>query len=126
MAINLGGWLLWGLLSTLAMTTLLSISRGRGLTRINLILLLGMAFTPSRDRAKRIGLFLHLVSGWFFALLYIAIFTSWQHAGWLSGAGIGLVHALFVLTEGMDILPSLHPRMASELQGPEETKQLEP
>jgi hypothetical protein len=33
---------------------------------------------------------------------------------------------LFVLTVGMSLLPSLHPRMASEQKGPTVTRQLEP
>ena len=44
---------------------------------------------------------------------------------WL-GAAIGLIHAAFVLTAGMRILPGLHPRMASELRGPTVSRQLEP
>jgi hypothetical protein len=39
---------------------------------------------------------------------------------------IGLVHAAFVLTAGMRVLPGLHPRMASEQHGPTVTRQLEP
>jgi hypothetical protein len=44
----------------------------------------------------------------------------------LLGSLIGLVHALFVLTVAMSVLPGLHPRMASERQGPTPTRQLEP
>ena len=47
-------------------------------------------------------------------------------ATWWLGAGTGLVHALFVLTAGTVLLPTLHPRMASEEQGPTPTQQLEP
>jgi hypothetical protein len=35
-------------------------------------------------------------------------------------------HAAFVLTAGMRIVPGLHPRMASESQGPTLMRQLEP
>ena len=37
-----------------------------------------------------------------------------------------MVHAAFVLTVGMRILPGLHPRMASEQHGPTAARQLEP
>jgi hypothetical protein len=47
-------------------------------------------------------------------------------ATWWLGAGIGLTQALFVLSAGMWFLPSLHPRMASEQQGPTPTRGLEP
>jgi hypothetical protein len=35
-------------------------------------------------------------------------------------------HATFVLTVGMRVLPGLHPRMATEQQGPTVMRQLEP
>jgi hypothetical protein len=52
-----------------------------------------------------------------------------RHAGRLgvrTGASIGFVHAAVVLIMGMRLLPGLHPRMASEEQGPTVTRQLEP
>jgi hypothetical protein len=39
---------------------------------------------------------------------------------------IGLAQALFVLTVGMTLMPSFHPRMASEQHGPNASRQLEP
>jgi hypothetical protein len=42
------------------------------------------------------------------------------------GAAIGLVHALFVLVAAIPMLPAMHPRMASEQDGPTPTKELEP
>ncbi|HEY3117502.1 MAG TPA: hypothetical protein VGK54_12235, partial [Chloroflexota bacterium] len=42
------------------------------------------------------------------------------------GVGMGLIHAAFVLTVIMWLLPGLHPRMASEQRGPTPTRQLEP
>jgi hypothetical protein len=39
---------------------------------------------------------------------------------------IGLVHALYVLVAAMPALPAMHPRMASEQDGPTPTRQLEP
>jgi hypothetical protein len=36
------------------------------------------------------------------------------------------VHAAFVLTVGMRLMPGLHPRMASEQHGPTVVRQLEP
>jgi hypothetical protein len=50
----------------------------------------------------------------------------WGGPTWWRGALTGLVHAGFVLTAGMRILPGLHPRMASEQQGPTLMRQLEP
>ncbi|HUG41847.1 MAG TPA: hypothetical protein VMM12_15265, partial [Longimicrobiales bacterium] len=53
-------------------------------------------------------------------------FESWGRATVWLGAGIGLVHAIFVLGAAMPILPGMHPRMASEERGPEPTRQLQP
>lgn len=121
-----GSWLLWSFVATLALTTVMAGSQGLGLTRMNLPYMLGAMFTPSRDRAKLIGFGVHLLNGWLFSLAYVAAFHAWGHATWWAGAAIGLVQAVFVLTVGMSLLPSLHPRMASEQKGPTVTRQLEP
>jgi hypothetical protein len=97
-----------------------------GLTRMSIPYILGTMITSDRDRAKRLGLGLHLFSGWLFALMYAAAFQSWGAAGGRRGALIGLVQAAFGLTAGMRFLPSMHPRMASEQQGPTAVRVLEP
>lgn len=119
-------WALWGFVGTIVLTTLSSAAQGLGLTRMNIPYMLGTMFTPDRDRAKLIGLGVHLLNGWVFSLLYVATFTALHRATWWIGAIIGVVHASFVLTAGMRILPGLHPRMASEQHGPTVAKQLEP
>jgi hypothetical protein len=123
---NWTGWLLWGFAATVVLTTLMSASQGLRFTRMSLPYLLGTIVTPDRDRAKLFGFLLHLANGWAFSLLYVAAFHSWHRATWWLGAGIGLVHAAFVLTAGMRLLPGLHPRMASEQHGPTAARQLEP
>ena len=123
---NWSGWLLWGFVATVVLTTLMAGSQGMRLTRMNLPYMLGTMFTASRDRAKAIGFALHLVNGWIFALIYVAVFNSWGRATWWLGGAIGLLHGLFVLTAGMRLVPGIHPRMASETQGPNAVRQLEP
>lgn len=123
---NWPGWLLWGFVATVFLTTLLSASQGMGLTRMSLPYMLGTLFTAGRDRAKLLGFGLHFLNGWAFSLLYVLAFHSWGEASWWRGAAIGIVHAAFVLTAGMRFLPGLHPRMASEQQGPTVMRQLEP
>ena len=123
---NVTGWLLWGFVATLVLTALMSGSQGLRLTRMNIPYMLGTMVTPDRDRAKLLGFGLHLVVGWLFSLLYIAAFQSLGRATWWLGAMIGFMHATFVLTAGMGIMPGLHPRMASEQQGPTARRQLEP
>jgi hypothetical protein len=123
---NWGGVLLWGFVATVVLTTLLAGSQELGLTRMSLPYLLGTMATPGRDRAKIVGVAMHLVNGWLFAAVYAAAFESWGRATWWLGAGTGFVHASFVLAAAMPVLPALHPRMANEQWGPTPTRQLEP
>jgi uncharacterized membrane protein YagU involved in acid resistance len=124
--VNWASWLLWGFVATIILTTLMAGSQGFGFTRMNIPYMLGTIFTPSRDRAKLIGFFFHLINGWLFSLIYVAAFHLWGGATWWRGALTGFVHAGFVLTAGMRLMPGLHPRMASEQQGPTPMRQLEP
>jgi uncharacterized membrane protein YagU involved in acid resistance len=121
-----GSWALWGFVATVVLTTLASAGQGLGLTRMNLPYLLGTLFTPDRDRAKLVGIGVHFMNGWIFSLLYVLAFQALHRATWWLGAAIGLVHAAFVLTAGMPLLPGMHPRMASERHGPTVARQLEP
>jgi len=123
---NIRGTALWGFVATMVLTGLLSASQQVGLTRMNIPFMLGTMTTPDRDRAKLFGFLLHAMNGWIFAVVYAAAFQSWRRATWWLGAAIGLVHGLFVLAVAMPLLPSMHPRMASEEHGPTPTRQLEP
>jgi hypothetical protein len=123
---NIASWLLWGFVATVVLTAILAGSQGLGMTRMNAPYMLGTLFTPSRDRAKVIGVLIHFVNGWIFSLLYVAAFHAWGVATWWLGAFIGFVHAFFVLTVGLPLLPAFHPRMANEQYGPTVVRQLEP
>jgi hypothetical protein len=117
---------LWGFVGTVALTGFMAAGQGLGLSRMSLPFMLATMFTADRDRAKLLGFGVHALNGWLFAFLYAAAFESWRRASIARGALIGLVHGLFVLLVGMRLLPGLHPRMASEQQGPTPTRQLEP
>jgi hypothetical protein len=54
------------------------------------------------------------------------IFEDLHMVSWWLGMLIGIGHALFVLTVVMMLLPTIHPRMASERHGPTALRQLEP
>ena len=123
---NWPSWALWGFAATIVLTTLMSASQGLGLTRMSIPFLLGTMFTPDRDRAKLAGFAMHMVDGWLFALVYVAAFHAWGGPTLWRGAAIGFVHAAFVLTFGMRLMPGLHPRMAREEQGPDLAHPLEP
>ena len=123
---NVASVVLWGFVSTVVLTILLAGTQSVRITRMSIPFMLGTMFTPDRDRARLIGFVVHLVNGWWLAVIYAAAFESWGQASWLLGAAIGLVHALFVLSAIMPLMPGLHPRMASEQRGPTATRQLEP
>ena len=123
---NWESWLVWGFTATIVLTAFFAGAQGLGLTRMSIPYLLGTMVTPDRSRAKLAGVFVHLVNGWLFALLYIAIFNQWGGPSVVKGMIIGAAHTAFLLTAGMAMLPSLHPRMASEQHGPDAARQLEP
>ena len=123
---NLPSALLWGLVATMVFTTLMSLSVGFGWSRISLPLVLGAALSGDRQRANVLGFLAQMLVGFAFAVVYVLSFESWRRTGWLLGAGMGIVHGLFVLAVVMPLLPSFHPRMAGEDYGPNPTRQLEP
>lgn len=83
-------------------------------------------FTANRDRAKVIGFVFHFLNGWLFTLLYALFFKQFGFAAWWLGGLLGIAHAAFVLVGLLPLLPSGHPRMASEVHGPDSTLLLEP
>lgn len=118
--------LIWGFGATLVLTTIMSASRALGWTRMDIPLLLGTMFTPNRNKAVWLGFVIHLMNGWIFGFIYAGAFEAAAISNWWFGMLIGLVHASFVLSAGMLMLPSIHPRMADNQRGPDPTRQLEP
>jgi hypothetical protein len=117
---------LWGFVGTVVLTGLMAGSQGFRLTRMNIPFMLGTMVTSDRDKAQLIGFLAHMMNGWMFAAIYALAFESWGKGGPLRGAAIGAVHGAFVLAAAMPVLPTMHPRMASETSGPTPTRQLEP
>ena len=115
---NWESWIVSGLIATIALSALLTASQGLRLTRMNVPYLLGTIITPERERARLYGFFAHLLNGWFFSFFYVYIFEARHMVNWWFGLLIGLAHAVFLLTVVMSLLPSIHPRMASERKGP--------
>jgi hypothetical protein len=116
----------WGAFATVVLTILLAGSQGFGFTRMNVPFLLGTIVTPNRDRAKLYGILIHLINGVLFAWLYLVGFQFWGGATWWKGLVFGAVHAGFLLTGVVTLLPGMHPRMATEEEGPTLVRQLEP
>lgn len=118
--------LLWGLVATVAMTTILQASQGLGLSRLSLPFLVGTLFTADRNRAMVLGFVVYVIGGWGFAMLYFLFFLSINLATWWLGAALGFLHGLFLLVCALPLLPYVHPRMASEYDGPRQHYILEP
>ncbi|MDC4206210.1 MAG: hypothetical protein MPW14_02155 [Candidatus Manganitrophus sp.] len=118
--------ILWGLLATGLLTTLMRGAEGLGYTRMDIPFMLGTMFTSNRDFAKVIGSVVHFLNGFLFSLLYAAFFSGFGFVSWWLGALMGIAHGAFVLIVVLPLLPGVHPRMASEFWGPTPTRLLEP
>lgn len=126
MTIAWGTWLLSGFIGTVVLTAIQEGSQQARLTRMSIPYLLGTMFTPGREKAKIVGFLVHLVNGQIFAFVYFALFAALGGGGIWRGLLFGVAHAVVVLLVVVPLMPSIHPRMASEQQGPTVTRQLEP
>jgi len=115
-----------GGLATLALATLQEGCRGLRLSRLSLPFLVGTAFTDDRRRAMAVGFLLYLAGGLVIAAGYWLAFAVTGLSGWWRGALLGVVHALFLLVAVVPVLPFVHPRMASEHDGPATAHGIEP
>lgn len=117
---------LWGLVATTAMASILQASQSLGMSRMSLTFLMGSAVSGDRGWATVLGFVLYIAGGWAFAFLYFLFFASVGIYTWWLGAILGLVHGAFLLVCAIPLLPYVHPRMASEHHGATRVRQLEP
>lgn len=113
MEFNIWAGMLGGLLGTIAMTALMRISIAMGATNMPpMPLIQGAMFTDDPSRAKKIGMFTHmlLMGTIVFGTVYAAIFAALGTAGWLSGLVIGGVHGV-IAGLFMKMMGRTHPRM---------------
>ena len=123
---NTDNIVLWGFAATMILTTIMTVAKHLGLTRMDLPFILGTLFTGDRNKAPWVGFLAHVSMGWLFAFIYGAAFGTSGFPTWWFGTTVGLVHAAAVLTVGLQVMNSVHPRMARPFQGPTPTRQLEP
>lgn len=123
---NLPSVLIWGAVATAVLTSFESGGQRLGLTRMSIPTLLGTMLTPNRDRAVFYGLIAHFAVGLAIAFFYAAVFELLGRATWWIGAALAVVHATFILGTVMPVLPAVHPRMATERDGPTPTRNLQP
>jgi hypothetical protein len=121
-----GGWAIFGLIATAALTAVMIGAQLAGITRLDIPLMLGTIVIPDPDRARVVGFFMHLVNGQAFALGYAAAFAALGEASWWVGGLLGALHGLVALLAIVPLLPGVHPNMASERAGLEQGAALEP
>jgi len=124
--VNVPSILLWGFAATVMLTALTILGQSLGLTRIDIPFILGTMFSADRDRARVLGIAMHMINGWLFAVVYALFFENMHTATWWFGALIGAAQGLFVVVALLPVLPGLHPRMVSDFRGPEPARLLEP
>jgi hypothetical protein len=123
---SVAGALAGGLVGTVVLTTSLRLMQAVGLTRMDIPLLLGTAFSADRRKASIIGYAVHFANGLIFALGYAAIFFAVGRAGWIFGALLGVVHAAFAGVALVNVLlPAVHPRMGTPWSDATKTPTLE-
>jgi hypothetical protein len=121
------GALVGGFVGTLVLTSTVRLAQIAGLTRMDLPLLLGTAFTGHRARAAAIGYVVHLLNGLAFALVYAAVFAVVGREGILLGMALGMLHAAFAGGVLVNVLlPAVHPRMGKTWSDARRTPLLEP
>ena len=121
------GALAGGLIGAAVLSGGLRLAQELGWTRMDIPLLLGTPFTTDRSRAEVIGVLVHFANGVLFAFGYALVFAAVGREGWVFGAALGLVHAVFAGGVLVNVLlPAVHPRMGTPWSDAEETPLLEP
>ena len=120
----------WGLVASAVMATLLEGAQLLGLSRMSLPFLFGTFVTPNRRRALVTGWLAYLAGGWLFALLYALLLDSFGVAGIAATAALGLLaglaHGAFLVAVFLPLLPYVHPRLATDYDGPQSLGMIEP
>lgn len=82
-------------------------------------MMLGTLVVPNAAlTAWLVGFAIHLLLGGVLALVYAWAFENVTHrAGWIVGAGLGLVHAV-ISGLGMAVVPVIHPMIPERLPAP--------
>ncbi|CAM4101495.1 hypothetical protein [Palleronia rufa] len=127
---NWPAWVLWGLVASTGMATLMEGAQLAGASRMSLPFLFGTFLTGDRRRAIVVGYVAYLLGGWAFALLYALMLGSFAGLGlWaLTGIGFlaGLGHGAFLVTVFLTVLPLVHPRLASDYDTMQDLGRIEP
>jgi len=106
-----------GMAGGAVMSALMWMARMMGMPA-NLEMMLGTMVTDPGTTAWIIGFVMHLMISGAIALIYAWAFEHVTHrAGWLVGAGFGVVHAI-IAGMVMGMMPMMHPRMPNPVMPP--------
>ena len=86
---SFGSMLIWGLVATVTMTTILQGAQGLGLSRLSIPFLAGTFFTGDRRWALIVGSVVYVIGGWLFAFFYFVLFASLDLYTWWLGNSDG-------------------------------------
>jgi hypothetical protein len=123
----IGSAIAGGFVGTLVMTTIMRGASEFGLTRIDLALLLGTTVSDDRRKARALGYVFHFLIGLGFALAYGGFFAIIGRSGWMLGALLGALQAVFTGTVLVNVLlPVVHPRIGTPETAASEIALIEP
>ncbi|HEV8563630.1 MAG TPA: hypothetical protein VGR41_01815 [Actinomycetota bacterium] len=120
------GLVVGALLGTFVMTALMEAAQAARITRISIPFMLGAMVSERRAAIRVAGFAMHLMNGLIFALGYALLFEVLDRSDWWVGAVAGALHGAFALVILLPVLQDVHPRMATEDQGPDPTPMLQP
>lgn len=108
-----------GILGAVAMTVLMSLLRGAGVTPMNLEMMLGTMFTADPSTGAWIlGFAIHLMMGALFGIAYGAAMEGLRHNGWELGVGLAGPHIVLAGLM-MPVVAAMHPLVrAGEMGSP--------
>lgn len=113
-------------IATLAMACLTEGAQLLGFSRISLPFLMGTMVSGRRDRAMVYGFMLYIAGGLVFSIFYALALDALRLSGAFAGAALGALHGLFLVSVFLPLLPHIHPRMATQYDGPTAARRLEP
>jgi len=125
-AAEIAAVLIWGFAATATLSAVMYGAQRLGYSRLSIPFLVGTLFTGERAPAQALGVVFYLMGGWLFAFIYYFLFAAIGRTGWEIGLLIGAVHGAVLLVMLLPLLPYVHPRMASEYEGPTRARRLQP
>lgn len=108
-----------GFVGTVVMTMGMQMGKSMGMTEMDIALITGGMVTSDERKARRIGMFIHLVmmGTVVFGIAYALLFQALDSASWTAGLGIGLAHGAVVGIIAMPMMGGIHPRMRAAAEG---------